>query len=53
MINLALLCGHHHRIVHKGEWTIRMGTDDRPEFIPPAYIDPRRKPQRNPYHRRQ
>jgi hypothetical protein len=27
--------------------------DSHPTFIPPAYIDPLQRPQRNKYHRRQ
>ncbi len=48
--NGVALCSHHHRLIHRAEWTIQIGTDRRPEFIPPAYIDPQRRPRRNPYH---
>jgi hypothetical protein len=48
--NGVALCGHHHRAIHREEWTVRMGADRRPEFFPPAYIDPERRPRRNPYH---
>jgi hypothetical protein len=50
--NAVLLCGHHHRIIHKGHWQVRMATDGLPEFIPPSYVDAERKPRRNTYHRR-
>ncbi len=50
--NGVALCGHHHRLIHQNEWTVRMGADHRPEFIPPAYIDQQRRPRRNPYHPR-
>jgi hypothetical protein len=50
--NGVLVCGFHHRVVHHGEWIVQMGPDHRPEFIPPAYIDPLRRPRRNIYHRR-
>jgi ADP-ribose pyrophosphatase YjhB (NUDIX family) len=50
--NGAALCGYHHRLIHRDGWTIRIGDDRRPEFIPPAHIDPTRTPQRNPYHQR-
>jgi hypothetical protein len=50
--NGVLLCGFHHRVIHHGEWTVRMGDDHQPEFIPPAFIDPARRPRRNIYHRR-
>ncbi len=44
----TLLCGFHHRRIH-GDcgWVIRMGADGRPDFIPPAHIDPRQRPLRN------
>ncbi|WP_462186923.1 HNH endonuclease signature motif containing protein, partial [Frankia sp. CcWB2] len=49
--NLVLLCGYHHRFVHHQGWTVRLGPDRRPEFLPPPWIDPARKPRRNPYSR--
>ena len=34
--NLALLCGHHHRVIHHAPWKIRLNpADRRPEFLPP------------------
>ena len=34
--NLALLCGHHHRVIHHSPWEIRLNPHDhRPEFQPP------------------
>jgi hypothetical protein len=34
--NLALLCGHHHRVLHHTPWEIRLNpTDHRPEYRPP------------------
>jgi hypothetical protein len=51
--NTALLCQRHHVIVHTTDWRIRLNSDDRlPELIPPAYVDPARKPRRNKFHRR-
>ncbi|TNH30791.1 DUF222 domain-containing protein [Micromonospora orduensis] len=50
--NAVLLCPHHHRHVHRGEWTVRLGGDGHPEFVPPAWLDPDRLPRRNQYHRR-
>ncbi|MGV9213994.1 DUF222 domain-containing protein [Micromonospora sp. RB23] len=50
--NAVLLCGHHHRHVHKGEWTIQLDSDGRPIFVPPAWLDPNQIPRRNHYHRR-
>src|SRR4051812_35941549 len=38
--NLALLCGHHHRVIHHTPWQIRLNPEDRrPEFSPPPGID--------------
>jgi Domain of unknown function (DUF222)/HNH endonuclease len=50
--NGVALCGHHHRLVHTSAWTVQLGPDRRPEFIPPAYLDPSRTPRRNSYHPR-
>jgi hypothetical protein len=50
--NAALFCTPHHRVIHRGEWTVRIAADGHPEFIPPHYIDPDRKPIRNTIHRR-
>ncbi|MEV4384496.1 DUF222 domain-containing protein [Micromonospora sp. NPDC049580] len=50
--NSVLLCGHHHRHIHHGDWTVRLGLDGHPEFIPPAWLDPEQVPRRNHYHRR-
>ncbi|MGN9906564.1 DUF222 domain-containing protein [Phytohabitans sp. LJ34] len=50
--NSVLLCGHHHRIIHRGHWTVRLAADRLPEFIPPTYVDPRQAPRRNLYHHR-
>jgi hypothetical protein len=49
--NAVLLCGHHHRLVHRGDWQVRV-VGGIPEFIPPSYVDPTRSPVRNRYHRR-
>jgi hypothetical protein len=50
--NAVLLCGHHHRTIHHSDWTIRLAHDRHPEFLPPAHLDPARRPRRNLYHRR-
>ncbi|WP_405430404.1 DUF222 domain-containing protein [Micromonospora sp. NBC_00617] len=50
--NAVLLCGHHHRHVHHSEWTVRLGRDGHPDFLPPAWLDPDQLPRRNHYHRR-
>lgn len=45
--NGVLLCGHHHTLIHHGQWIVRLGDDLLPEFIPPEYVDPHRTPIRN------
>ena len=52
LANGVLLCRRHHRLLHGGGWTVRMGADELPEFIPPPYVDPQRRPRRNRFHRR-
>ncbi|TCO53707.1 HNH endonuclease signature motif containing protein [Actinocrispum wychmicini] len=47
--NLALLCGHHHRLIHHSDWQAKM-VNGRPQFIPPPYVDPSRTPRRNHIH---
>jgi Domain of unknown function (DUF222) len=44
--NLVLLSGHHHRLLHHSEWecVIVRGI---PEFRPPRFVDPARRPRRN------
>lgn len=34
--NLTLLCGHHHRLVHPGGWTMRGRPDGKLEFVSPS-----------------
>ncbi|MGC5311236.1 DUF222 domain-containing protein [Micromonospora zamorensis] len=50
--NAVLLCAHHHRHLHHTDWTVRLGDDGQPEFVPPAWLDPDQLPRRNHYHRR-
>jgi hypothetical protein len=51
--NLVLLCTWHHTVVHHHGWDLRLGPDRLPDFYPPPWVDPARKPQRNtrPRHR--
>ncbi|GHH29671.1 HNH endonuclease signature motif containing protein [Amycolatopsis oliviviridis] len=49
--NLVLLCSFHHRLIHHGDWQVRMAADGLPEFIPPQYLDPLRRSRRNTLHR--
>jgi hypothetical protein len=51
--NGALLCGFHHRLIHKADgWQIRVAEDGMPEVIPPERIDAQRRPIRHSRHRR-
>ncbi|MEU4527360.1 DUF222 domain-containing protein [Micromonospora ureilytica] len=52
LANAVLLCGHHHRHLHHSDWTVHLGGDGHPEFVPPAWLDPEQLPRRNHYHRR-
>uniref|UniRef100_UPI000379E63C HNH endonuclease signature motif containing protein n=1 Tax=Actinopolymorpha alba TaxID=533267 RepID=UPI000379E63C len=45
--NGALLCGHHHRLIHQDTWQVQLAADGMPEFIPPEWIDQQRNPIRN------
>lgn len=48
--NGALLCSHHHHVIHKEQWEIRIRSGV-PWFIPPSHLDPGRKPRRNDFFR--
>jgi hypothetical protein len=50
--NRVALCSRHHRVIHLEAWRVRIGSDGRPEFIPPPHIDPDQRPRRNAYHPR-
>lgn len=51
LANLVLLCGYHHRVLHHDGWSIRPPADGvRPVFVPPAWVDPRRRGRRNLHH---
>jgi 5-methylcytosine-specific restriction protein A len=43
--NCVMVCKVHHRLLHHSEWLVRV-RDGLPEFIPPAWIDPKRRPRR-------
>jgi hypothetical protein len=46
--NLVLLCRKHHRILHHSPWNVSINSKTGlPEFRPPAWVDPERKPVRN------
>jgi hypothetical protein len=48
--NLVLMCAHHHRLLHRSGWEVRIAADGLPEFLPPVWLDKRRKPRRNNLH---
>lgn len=49
--NGALLCFVHHHMLHSGAgWEARLAPDNVVEIIPPARIDPERRPRRNTLH---
>jgi Domain of unknown function (DUF222) len=52
LANLVLLCRRHHRLIHEGDWTVRIAGDGLPEFLPPPVFGVAARPRRNPYHRR-
>jgi 5-methylcytosine-specific restriction protein A len=45
--NCVMLCKLHHRLLHHSQWRVRI-RDGLPEFIPPAWVDPERRPCRKP-----
>jgi hypothetical protein len=45
--NLVLLCRQHHTLIHSTPWEVRINPFDQlPEFLPPARLDPARRPLR-------
>ena len=48
--NAVLVCAHHHRLLHHGDWEIQFAPDGVPEYLPPTWIDPNRAPRRNMMH---
>lgn len=55
LANLAMLCHTHHGLVEpakyglRDQWQVRLAEDGAPEYLPPARLDPTRRPRR---HRR-
>ncbi|MGC3994465.1 MAG: DUF222 domain-containing protein [Propionicimonas sp.] len=54
--NLVLLCHSHHPVVEparhavRDQWQVHIADDELPEFVPPARLDPRRRPLRHARH---
>lgn len=48
----VMICRRHHVRIHHGDWTVHIGSDGLPYFIPPPYVDPEQRPRRNQYWRR-
>lgn len=42
--NLTLACGSHHHLIDDSDWYTVMLKDGRPAWVPPASIDPARRP---------
>jgi Domain of unknown function (DUF222) len=47
LANAALLCPAWHRRVHLEGWQVRLAPNGHPELVPPAWIDPDRRPRQN------
>ncbi|MGW6448376.1 DUF222 domain-containing protein [Lentzea sp. NPDC055074] len=44
--NAALLCRHHHTLIHRSDWEVKLH-NGIPTFVPPAWLDPDRVPRAN------
>jgi hypothetical protein len=45
--NAALLCGFHHRMVHRQDWAITLAANGFPQLHPPPSIDPTGRPRQH------
>ncbi len=45
--NAALLCGFHHRMVHRQDWAITLAPNGYPQLHPPPAIDPTGRPRQH------
>ena len=50
--NGVQLCGHHHTVIHRHHWRIRIAADGVPEFTAPPEVDPTATQHRNHRHTR-
>lgn len=48
--NMCLVCTYHHRLLDHGDWQVVMAADGHPVWIPPPWVDVRRRPMRNTAH---
>ena len=49
--NAALLCGFHHRMVHRQGWAVVLADDGWPQLVPPPSIDPQQRPRQHHRYR--
>jgi hypothetical protein len=47
LANAALLCGFHHRMVHRQGWRMTLAPNRYPQLIPPTSIDPGQRPRQH------
>lgn len=47
----GLVCEFWHRKIHAEGWEARLGRNGHPELVPPAWIDPARRPRQNHRYR--
>ena len=47
LANAALLCGFHHRMVHRQGWTMCLAPNGYPQLVPPRSIDPGQRPRQH------
>jgi len=45
--NAALLCGFHHRMVHRQGWAMCLASNGYPQLVPPTSIDPQQRPRQH------
>ena len=45
--NAALLCGFHHRMVHRQGWAMTLAPNGYPHLVPPKTIDPHQRPRQH------
>lgn len=47
--NAALLCSHHHTLMHNSQWSLEL-VHGTPTFTPPYRLDPQQVPRQNNFH---